>query len=689
MVQWYRRVNRAWPKLLWWIVIGSLLLTLPVAGDRYKTENTSKRVEIAFDYRDLLEIADTKQNPRGFVEEQLKLMKQAGIQSMAVYESTLNELKLARRIELYNTRDAATLTQTPISPNENFAYVLFTDKDSQSTVQGMIDAAFKPLGVQIRTWSYKNTPGLVIEMPMEEAAMKPMTPDPLTLKYLKDKGFGIVGRLGNRNPNFSPEQLEASLKLLKQYGVTSILVDGDTVPGYSPDAAQSKAQLKKVAELFNRYDMALAAIELQKAPQKGFTSLIKDMNYNVIRLHSFTEKDADKLTDNITTEELEGRIRDTADRFQLAVKDRNIRIIFLNGRPNRNVDKGIYTDPLDELYKSLSGPEGAVQQIKDSGFTMGKAHAFAVNSSTLAKVCKLFAYLGAVSLMALTVSYFFPALALGVTLLGIAGSGALFILSQSILEKLLALGATICASALGLILMIGFFQRQMKLPPERGSVWKAVGTLLTITAISALGMIAVVGLNNHITYMLQINQFTGVKILAYMPLLLAAVYLVFFSEGLTSRQQLDKVKSMLESKISVLWVITVAVIGAVGMFYLSRTGNEGTASSAELMFRNFLENTLGVRPRTKEFLIAHPMLILGAYLCLRRYAAGLYVMLIGAIGQASAVGTFTHLHTPLLMSFLRVVLGVGFGIVIGLILIAAWEFVRRGWNRWASTLRNS
>lgn len=691
LVQWYRGANTFWQKILWWLVIGSLLLSLPVMADRYRTEQSSKKVEFVFDYRDLLEISDTKPNPGAFVEEQLKRIKQTGINSLAVYESTLNELKLARRIELFNSREAlALLGNSAITPdsNENFAYVLLTDASSRDTVRQMIEQTFGKLGVKFREWSYKNTPGLILELPLDDAAMKPMTPDPITLKALKDKGFGIVARLGNRTAEFSPADLEANLTLLKQYGVTSILVDGDSVPGYSPDLKKMQKQLKTVAGLLNQYKMALAAIELQKLPQKGFATLAKETDYNVIRLHSFTENEAAKLVENITTDEQENRIKGVTDRLVLAVKDRNIRLVFLNAKVNKNVDRGIYTDPLEPLYKSLDGKDGAIQQVKDLGYTIGKAHAFDRVESSLNKFGIFFAYVGAVLLIALTLSYFVPGLSLLISLLGLLGFAALYVVMPAVAEKLLALVGTSFASSLGLIAAIRYFQRKIRsnTAAASGAWWKSVAVFIMITAVSSLGMIAVVGVYHDITYMLQINQFTGVKILAYLPVMIVGVYLVFFSEELGFRKMMEKVRVILDYKISVLLVIIVAVIGAVGMYYLSRTGNEGSATGLEMAFRNFLENTLGVRPRNKEFLFAHPLLILGAYLCLRRHIAGLYLMLLGVIGQASAIGSFTHLHTPLWISFIRVLLGAGFGIIIGLILIIAWEIVVRGWRRWAVPL---
>ena len=685
-MQWYRRANHMWQKSLWWLVIACLLLSLPVAVDRYRTESTSKKVEFVFDYRDLLEISDTKPNPAQFVDEQLKKMKQAGITSMAVYESTLNELRLSRRIELYNSHEAMALTQTPVSGNENFAYVLLTDASSRATVQEMIEQTFKRLGVNIHTWSYKNTPGLVLELPLDDAAMKPLSPDPLTLRSLKDKGFQIVARVGNRNADFSAEALEATLAMLKEFGVTSILVDGDSVPGFSADLKKTQTQLKAVAGLLNKYDMALAAIELQKSPQKGFTTLARLTDYNVIRLHSFTENDAAKLAENITTEELEGRIDGVTDRLVLAVKDRNIRLVFLNARAGKNLDRGLMTDPLDALYKSLDGKDGAVAKIKDKGFTVGKAHSFVQYESSLHSFSIAAAYTGAVLLIALTLSYFVPGLTLAISLLGLLGVGALHVLASSVAQKLLALGATSCAAALGIIAAISWLQKRRNETAAAGAWWKSVVMLLIITAVSGLGIIAVVGVDHSMIYILQLEHFTGVKVLAYLPVVIVAAYVLFFSEGLSFPEMLGKAQRILASKISVLWVICAVVIGAVGMYYLSRTGNEGSASSLEMVFRNFLENTLGVRPRNKEFLFAYPALVFGIYLCLKRHMAGLYLMIVSAIGPASSIGSFTHLHTPLYISFIRVLLGVGLGAIFGLILIVVWELVVRGWKKWVIPL---
>jgi hypothetical protein len=127
-------------------------------------------------------------------------LKRASIPSVAVYESTLNELAESRRIELYSSHDAAALTQKPAAPNENFTYVLFTEQASQEKLLSLILPTFKQLNIATHEWSYNNTKGLVIEMPLDEASLKPMDPDPISLQMLKDQGFHIVVRLSNKRP---------------------------------------------------------------------------------------------------------------------------------------------------------------------------------------------------------------------------------------------------------------------------------------------------------------------------------------------------------------------------------------------------------------------------------------------------------------------------------------------------------
>ncbi|MNC60364.1 hypothetical protein D3C75_1102360 [compost metagenome] len=122
------------------------------------------------------------------------------------------------------------------------------------------------------------------------------------------------------------------------------------------------------------------------------------------------------------------------------------------------------------------------------------------------------------------------------------------------------------------------------------------------------------------------------------------------------------------------------------MYYLSRTGNSGTVSAPEKILRTFLENAVGVRPRNKEFLLAHPLFILGAFMAYK-YRNAAFIMIIAVIGQLSMVDTFAHIHSPVLISLVRGLLGLGLGLIIGLVAVGVWQLVEGCWRRWSPLLK--
>jgi hypothetical protein len=114
------------------------------------------------------------------------------------------------------------------------------------------------------------------------------------------------------------------------------------------------------------------------------------------------------------------------------------------------------------------------------------------------------------------------------------------------------------------------------------------------------------------------------------------------------------------------------------VFALTRSGNAPVLgpSGLEIKMRSVLETVLAVRPRTKEFLLGHPALMLGAALALRGRRTWLpLVAVVAALGQASLVNTFCHFHTPLLVSIIRTANGVWLGAILGLVVIAVWRLL--------------
>ncbi len=702
----YKKLNRMARTLLWALTALGVLAALPLGFARHGMEGTSTEVEYVFDYRDLLMIGAYQAHPQQFVAEQLKELKEAGVTTMAVFESTFEELSWAGRLTLYNSAQAASLQGEPAPLNENFAYVLFADEASRSAIAPLIASTFERDGIAVREWSYGGRDGFVLETPVENALVKSMLPDPLALEQLAAEGFHIMPRLSDYRRPYDAEETEALFQRFAELGVTRILFEGDNAKGFS-DRGELKS-LDHFASLLREYGIGIAAIENLKVPQGGLNRLAYDTDYDVARLYSLSEGDAASMSPAAI-----------ADRFLLAAKDRNIRLFYINGAPLRSVTKGAVVHPLSNIKDALAGTskdQGAVERLADFGYEPGIAVKFDYEYAGWQKALRAVTALGAIAIIALLVGAFLPWSTLAVFGLGLAGSAGLFVLNAALLEQALALGASIAVPTLAMLWAFGrvrahtegnrrsvggewggaddgsrtaaaagaasdkLFGGKWVFPdmPAGKRLVSAIGLYVVTSAMSVLGTAFVYGLLTNITYSLVLQQFRGVSLLHLAPLGLVALYVFLY----TGKSPVDQLRKLLRLQITVLWVAVAAVLGVVGMYYLSRTGNAGTATSLELLFRNVLESTFGVRPRLKEFMLAHPLFLLGLFLALR-YRAAWVIMIVAAMGQLSIVDTFAHIHTPIAISFVRVLLGLGLGFLVGLALIAVWQIGEGAWRAWS------
>lgn len=115
-------------------------------------------------------------------------------------------------------------------------------------------------------------------------------------------------------------------------------------------------------------------------------------------------------------------------------------------------------------------------------------------------------------------------------------------------------------------------------------------------------------------------------------------------------------------------LIGVAVLLTV-VIVIIRSGNYPIipVTDTELRFRSFLENMFLFKPRFKEFLFGHPLLILGLW------SRSRILLILGLAGQVSIINTFLHLHTPLDISLIRTFYGFVLGSALGLILIILYR----------------
>ena len=202
------------------------------------------------------------------------------------------------------------------------------------------------------------------------------------------------------------------------------------------------------------------------------------------------------------------------------------------------------------------------------------------------------------------------------------------------------------------------------------------GWAVAITLAGAAVMVAAMG---DFRFMLKIAQFRGVKAMFLVPLLFAgaATIIHFLSLGKPLKfRQRWRGMSPGSKALMVLCALAAVVI------YVGRTGNFMIpVPELEVWLRESLETLFPFRPRTKEFVIGHPLLILGFGLYAWGWQrAGLVGVAAGTIGQISLLNTFTHVHSSLTASLSRSLWGLLLGAFLGscLLCITLWLASKHG-----------
>ena len=179
--------------------------------------------------------------------------------------------------------------------------------------------------------------------------------------------------------------------------------------------------------------------------------------------------------------------------------------------------------------------------------------------------------------------------------------------------------------------------------------------------------------------MVQVGQFTGVKVALSLPLALFALLVV--ADGLARPAETlaaywargkANVRAFFGTPLNLGMVIIglLALAALASMLVRSGDASADTTSGGELLLRGKLDQLFFARPRTKEFLIGFPLFLFSMVAAARRQRAlALGLLLCAGIGQVDVLNTYCHVHTPILLSLLRTDNGLLLGAVLGVLLL--------------------
>ena len=173
-------------------------------------------------------------------------------------------------------------------------------------------------------------------------------------------------------------------------------------------------------------------------------------------------------------------------------------------------------------------------------------------------------------------------------------------------------------------------------------------------------------------YCINTLIFRGIKLSLIAPILYgAAAYGIIFCTK-RSESVLTKIPALLNAQIKVFWVIIAGFVGIVGLIYIIRSGNVKSISGAENFMRNTITEKMAARPRTKEFFVGWPCLILFVYY-LKRTDIKLVQWLTGigaSILFASVINSFCHVFTAAEIIYMRVINGFWIGAILSAVVFA-------------------
>ena len=442
----------------------------------------------------------------------------------------------------------------------------------------------------------------------------------------------------------STDKLDECEKLIKEHSIKYIIFEGDKIIGYPNN-------IDDVARVINDNNVIFAVKEklnqIGVEDKKGQKELIEKTSYSINRLYKLHEKQIANTDEN-----------DMFFKLMRGVIDRNIRFVEINQIKNPNIS-------IEENYEKTNNAVNRLNDfINDMNYTTNKD----IVKLDSAKLNINFYFLVMIVLTITIIRYIKELITLKWTTLLCAGITIMLIFSYLEdlglnVERSLALVTSILFSSLASLAVVKLTRTDTKRMMLKG--------LFKFLGINLLGGYVIVSCLSSLEYTMNLEMFRGVKIAFIVPILMYIIsFIVVYEVKLMDIIRYIKSKNKTSIAItSVLFFLVVAV-------YLLRSGNFRVlgASRIELKFREVLENTMGIRPRTKEFILGYPLIMLFIYA--RNSESKLLKFILGfgtAICGVSIVNSFCHVYTSIEVSMIRSIYGLILGVLIGGILIKAWK----------------
>lgn len=503
---------------------------------------------------------------------------------------------------------------------------------------------------------------------------------PEKVEAIQAAGMAIVPRTLCYAGHNDTRYAQASVAGYEKHGITPayIIAGGEALLGYDEGGDFVRDYMERTGASLG---MIETNVQRENIKQTGVEETAQATGCNAVRVFSMW----DYVQYRYAYYGYEGA-EEVANCIYRAIVERNIRAVYFK-MVKATDDLHVYiTDP--QVYRDLF--DSLDQRLAAHGISRGRASV--MEDYQVPSLALLAVGLGAGVGGALLPDTFLPMkrkwtlLLTGAAVVCVAGAWKVLPNSFRLLASFASAVVFACLAAA--FFLMAAKRTGQKLDQNAGLLKilpRSIAILAIAAAISMAGAMMTAAPLSSTGFMLEMGIFRGVKAaqllpLAFFCLLFVSYYGLFEKDRKNDHLDPRDIFTALGWTIPMWAVLLMAMVGLAGYYYLARTGHETgvTISDTEMIFRNDLEYLLLARPRTKEFLVAFPGIMLAVYCAVRRLPFWTALFgLAGTIGLTSVCNTFMHIRTPLYLGFVRTAYSLLLGILVGALMIAGFELLLR------------
>lgn len=681
------------------VVLIGAVFSATLNWQRYNVEKVNNTVEQSVEYGAVRRLASSEGIS---IEKTLKLLKERGITTLVLFDTNLERLsetgevnvfkgtELIKNIAIGNLNN--TVWQELAKAGKLSAKAVYITKaKSVSVFKDVKEDAFLRFG--------KEKVNLIANSPEILEIKGDMVPKKIYVGNKNQRGLmnldlGILTKellvakkndmfvcvrpvdyvnLDNMGSATAKEQIDSLFARIDRSGakVTTFAGSGSYLLGYNWD-------LNYVAEKLKARNITLAMIEspvqLKFINLAGLIEMAPLVDYNVVRTYAVGQNELNKI-DFVTA----------VRRWNLTDKERNVRFNYLKNMTVPRHGETLFQTNL-EYFGDIT------ERVKADGFTIGRADVYEAYMPDRKLMIPVVFGIVAGAILCLNQLYLLKRKYQYGLLVAIGTLGSFLVMNSYALltRHILSIAAAITIPVVAMVYAIEYFENNFATKEinshNKGNLFKilikTIIALILTTCASLIGASFLAAILGDIRFLLEIEIYRGVKLTFILPMILFALIMVrkyYADKRYTSNEIILKCKAFLNHTITVKYVIFALIFLLVGLIYIGRSGHTAgiPVSGLEIKLRWFLEDAMYARPRTKEFLIGHPMFYLLAFAYFRNFATKWKIMIgiVATMGQSSLVQTFCHMRTPIYMSFIRAWDGVELGTIIGVVGVCSFAIL--------------